>query len=117
MNAAFQDHPKAQFILGTIYYENKYVRQDIQKAIQFLTLAANHDISDAHYLLGCIFYEGKYIKQDVNKAISHLTLAANLNHPHYTIKSLINVISLKIMYYIYINIFSRLKIKNMQKHK
>ena len=39
--AANQNNPDAQFNLGFMYYEGKYVTRDINKAIHYFSLAAN----------------------------------------------------------------------------
>lgn len=57
-----------------IYYFGKYIEQDINKSIYYLTLAANQNFFDAQLKLGTIYYEGKYVKQDINISIQYLAL-------------------------------------------
>ena len=63
-----------------IYYSRKYIKQDINKSIHYLTLAANQNNAVVQYNLGCIYYSGKYIARDINKSIHYLTLAAIQNN-------------------------------------
>ena len=76
-----KNDPKVQLDLGYIYYEGKYVDQNIDKAINYLSLAAKQNDSISQFKLGVIYEEGKYIKQDINKAIHYYSLAADKNHP------------------------------------
>ena len=75
------NYPEAQYNLGVIYYEGQYISRDINKAIHYLTLAADQNHPQAQYNLGFIYYKGQYISRDINKAIHYLTLAANQNLP------------------------------------
>lgn len=95
-------YPDAQYMLGMIYYEGKYINRDINKTIYYLTPLANEGINikssnddinsfvyfvkysrgcyvNAKLILAKIYYEGKYIARDINIAIHYLTPLANLN--------------------------------------
>ena len=50
---------------------------DIDKAIYYLTQAANNNYMMAEFLLGLIYSQGKYTSRDVDKAIHYFILAAN----------------------------------------
>ena len=55
----------------------KYITRDINKAIYYYSLAANHGYPDAQYNLGLIYYLGKYsIKRDIKKGQSYIMLAS-----------------------------------------
>ena len=73
---ANQNYDKAQSNLGFIYYEGKYVAQDINKAIYYYTLAANQKDSTAQLNLGIIYYKNMPVQQFVNKGIYYLTEAS-----------------------------------------
>ena len=72
-------NPDAQYILGIIYYEGKYVKRDIDKSIQLLTLAADQNYPDAQLFLGYIYFTGKFVTSDISKSIYYFTQAANHN--------------------------------------
>ena len=61
-----------------MYYFGEYVQRDINKAIDYLILAGNQNISKAWLLLGNIYYNENNGKYDINKAIQYFTYAANL---------------------------------------
>ena len=75
-----QMDPSTQNKLGLFYYECGRIKNDVNEALYYLTLASNQKYQEAQYNLGVIYYEGKYIKRDVNKAIYYLVLAANQNN-------------------------------------
>lgn len=54
-----------------------FEKDDFQKGIEFLNLAAAQNFSGSHLIFGIIYYNGFYTKFDINKAIQHLTYAAN----------------------------------------
>ena len=69
------------------------IPQDINKAINYFTLAADHHNSEAQYFLGDFYLSDEYVpidfdkaiyyyqnKQDINKAINYLALSANQNY-------------------------------------
>ena len=54
----------------------KYVRRDMNKAIHFLTLAANQNYPLALHNLGIIYLKGEYVKQNIDFAMNCLTNAS-----------------------------------------
>jgi|SRR5690554_1700514 len=60
-------------ILGRLYLFGKDVKNNINKGIEFLTIAANRNSAEAYYLLSTIF-----IEKDLPKAISLLKRAIQL---------------------------------------
>ena len=78
--AANQNHPEAQYNLGFIYYECKYITRDINKSIYYLKLASNQGDERAQFLLGFIYYEGIDVPVDINKAIYYFKLAVKQNY-------------------------------------
>ena len=54
-----------------IYYDGKYVKQDINKAIHYYTLASNQNYSEAQYQLGLIYYPN-----NLKKSINYIMLAS-----------------------------------------
>ncbi|KAK8835866.1 hypothetical protein M9Y10_040423 [Tritrichomonas musculus] len=65
---------EAQFFLSFIYESDKFVKQDIEKAIKYYKMAAAK-YSQARINLGRIFYEGKYFKRNIKEAIKYFDLA------------------------------------------
>ncbi|KAK8835118.1 hypothetical protein M9Y10_018066, partial [Tritrichomonas musculus] len=61
--AAYQNEPKAQFLLGFLYKELDELR-DINKAIHYLSLAANQ-IAYAQFYLGKIYYNGESTPKNI----------------------------------------------------
>ena len=52
------------------------IDRDINKAIHYLSLAANHNYQKALFDLGCIYYTGQSVKKDINKAFHYFQLSA-----------------------------------------
>ncbi|KAK8847201.1 hypothetical protein M9Y10_019785 [Tritrichomonas musculus] len=78
--ASYKNDSNAQFTLGLIYLNDKYVPQDINKSIHYLILASNRNHSKAQSILGYIYYKGLIITRDINKSIYYLSLSSkNLN--------------------------------------
>jgi len=67
--------PRADLLLGKLYYEGKLVPQDPRKAIEHLQAAAPSEVS-AHYFLGLIYMRGYLGDIDPQKALDHLLSAA-----------------------------------------
>ncbi|KAK8892321.1 hypothetical protein M9Y10_029547 [Tritrichomonas musculus] len=64
--------------LGVIFYsDEKYGKQGFDKAIHYLSLAANQNHQEAQFNLGFLYYEGKFKSRDIQKAIHYFTLCAN----------------------------------------
>lgn len=81
--ASQQNHPKALFCMGDIYFRGEYFRygyeQNVQKAIDYFERAARLNNTKALYQLGNIYIDGYYITQNIQKGIHYYKLAANLN--------------------------------------
>ncbi len=77
------DHidPEAQHHLGKMYLRGKGVGRDIEKAIKWLTLAAENGHKYAQYDLGEMYCDGDGVAQDDEQAVKWLTLAAEQGYP------------------------------------
>lgn len=92
------------FNFGVIYFEGKYVTQDIEKAIQYYLKAADKNCpyvfrrkicfsryqksnlllyvpNVLQYNLGLIYSEREHLARDISKVIHYYTLAVNQNNP------------------------------------
>ncbi|KAK8882069.1 hypothetical protein M9Y10_044709 [Tritrichomonas musculus] len=80
--SADQNFSVAQVNLGYIYlYEEQY--QNTEKAIHFLTSAADHNNDYmASFFLSLIYINGVNVKVDINKAIHYLEQVALFNEPN-----------------------------------
>lgn len=67
--------PRAELLLGKLYYEGKLLPQDPQKAEQHLLKAAPSEIS-ANYYLGQLYRRGYLGQIDPEQALQHLLAAA-----------------------------------------
>ena len=74
------DFSFGEFIIGTLYESGSYISQDINKAIQHYSLAAEQNNVEAQLKLGQIYYSNEYNKININKAIYYYSLAANQNN-------------------------------------
>ena len=70
------EQPRAELLLGRLYYEGKTVPADAQKAETHLLGAANAGEVSAHYYLGQLYRRGYLGKVDPQKAVDHLLSAA-----------------------------------------
>ena len=77
--AADQNELNSQYFLGIIYYEGKYLTHNIDKAIQYFSLAQSQDYSLTKNIIQFIFYENTYHKNDIEKIIRFFTLLAKRN--------------------------------------
>ncbi|MCY1305178.1 Alginate biosynthesis protein AlgK [compost metagenome] len=71
--------PRAELLLGRIYYEGRLVPQDPAKAEQHLLKAVATEPS-ANYYLGQIYRRGYLGEVDPDKALDHLLSAARSGH-------------------------------------
>ncbi|WP_280350621.1 alginate biosynthesis TPR repeat lipoprotein AlgK [Pseudomonas sp. BN414] len=71
--------PRAELLLGKLYYEGKLVPQDAAKAEQHLLKAAPSEPS-ADYYLGQIYRRGFLGEVEPDKALDHLLRAARSGH-------------------------------------
>ncbi|WP_207887679.1 alginate biosynthesis TPR repeat lipoprotein AlgK [Pseudomonas sp. 30_B] len=67
--------PRAELLLGRLYYDGKWAPQEPQKAEQHLLKAAATE-PQAHYYLGQIYRRGYLGKVYPQKAVDHLLIAA-----------------------------------------
>ena len=64
-------------------------QEDIKKAINYFTLAANQNEAYAQHKLGFLYQQGEYVQPDINKAIYFYSLAVDQNDNHN--KSIISI--------------------------
>ncbi|KFE53919.1 alginate biosynthesis TPR repeat lipoprotein AlgK [Pseudomonas syringae] len=74
-NGRAADQPRAELLLGRLYYEGKWVPADSHKAEEHLKKAAGSEIS-AHYYLGQIYRRGYLGQVYSQKALDELLTAA-----------------------------------------
>ncbi|MBJ9975790.1 SEL1-like repeat protein [Pseudomonas sp. S75] len=70
------EQPRADLLLGRLYYEGKQVPADAQKAEQHLKAAADAGEISAHYYLGQLYRRGYLGHVEPQKAVDHLLAAA-----------------------------------------
>ena len=75
MTAAYQD-TQAQYLLGEIYWNSKFVESDKQTAMEFYNLAATNGNVNAQITLGSLYMDDKYVPKDFSKALYWFTEAA-----------------------------------------
>ncbi|KAK8834492.1 hypothetical protein M9Y10_027676 [Tritrichomonas musculus] len=74
------NNSEAQYQLGIIYLDGKFIPRNINKSIHYFSMAANSNHSESQYVLGTIYSSGLYFSGNINKAIFYFQLAANQNH-------------------------------------
>ncbi|MGV8916197.1 MAG: alginate biosynthesis TPR repeat lipoprotein AlgK [Pseudomonas sp.] len=74
-NGRAADQPRAELLLGKLYYEGKWVLPDAQQAEVHLQKAAGSEIA-AHYYLGQIYRRGYLGRVESHKAVEQLLMAA-----------------------------------------
>jgi alginate biosynthesis protein AlgK len=74
-NGRAADQPRAELLLGKLYYEGKWITPDARKAEEHLKRAAATEIS-AHYYLGQIYRRGYLGQVYPQKAVDELLIAA-----------------------------------------
>jgi alginate biosynthesis protein AlgK len=74
-NGRAADQPRAELLLGKLYYEGKLVLPDAHKAEEHLSKAAPTQIS-AHYYLGQLYRRGYLGHPDPQKAVNELLTSA-----------------------------------------
>ncbi|AVD93885.1 alginate biosynthesis protein [Pseudomonas sp. SWI36] len=70
------EQPRAELLLGRLYYEGKTLPADAQKAEQHLQAAAEAGEISAHYYLGQLYRRGYLGNVEPQKAVDHLLAAA-----------------------------------------
>jgi alginate biosynthesis protein AlgK len=74
-NGRAADQPRAELLLGRLYYEGKWVVPDAKKAVEHLNNASATELS-AHYYLGQIYRRGYLGQVYPQKAVDELLTAA-----------------------------------------
>ena len=76
MTAAYQDMG-ALFILGSLFWDGKFVTEDKQAAMYYFTLAGENENVKAQFVLATLYMEGKdIVPQDYSKSLYWFTKAA-----------------------------------------
>ncbi|PHN21133.1 alginate biosynthesis TPR repeat lipoprotein AlgK [Pseudomonas sp. ICMP 561] len=75
-NGRAADQPRAELLLGRLYYEGKWVPADSRKAEEHMKRAAAGGELSAHYYLGQIYRRGYLGKVESQKALDELLIAA-----------------------------------------
>ncbi len=70
------EQPRAELLLGRLYYEGKTLPADAQKAERHLLAAADAGEISAHYYLGQLYRRGYLGNVEPQKAVDHLLSAA-----------------------------------------
>ncbi|MDF0730673.1 alginate biosynthesis TPR repeat lipoprotein AlgK [Pseudomonas entomophila] len=70
------EQPRAELLLGRLYYEGKTLPADAEKAEQHLSAAAEAGEVSAHYYLGQLYRRGYLGDVEPQKAVDHLLSAA-----------------------------------------
>ena len=77
LEALAENNDLAQYKLGKLYLQgNKYIPQDIQKAIHYSTISADSGNQYAQYQLGKIYLSEDGAVADIEKALFYLTQSA-----------------------------------------
>ena len=73
---AEQGHPRAQFLLGLLYYDGKGVPQDYPEAANWFQQSADRGYARAQHNLGEMYATGQGVKRDYVQAYKWLNLCA-----------------------------------------
>ena len=73
-------NPKAEQLLGDLYYSGLGVKADKGKAAALYQRAANHGSSEAQYSLACMYEQGAGVEQNSEKARELFRNAAEKGH-------------------------------------
>ena len=68
LDSIFWEKPKAQFRLGSLYYNGDGVERNLDKAKYWWEKAAEQGDSDAQVSLGSMYLYGEGVEQDLEKA-------------------------------------------------
>jgi hypothetical protein len=74
--SAEQGDPRAQAILGAMYYNGKVVGRDYRQALNWYRKAAVQGVAEAQYNLGFMYYMGKGVEPDREEALIWFRRAA-----------------------------------------
>ena len=72
---------QAAYLLGRAYAQGTLLPQNMEKALELLTVVAEKGNPYAQYLLGKIYYWGDSVEQDREKGLEYIRLAAEQGHP------------------------------------
>jgi localization factor PodJL len=76
-NAALAGNPAAEYELAVRYAEGRGVPANVQDAVHWFELAANHGVAPAQYRLGSLYEKGQGVKKDLEAARRLYIAAAN----------------------------------------
>jgi TPR repeat protein len=77
LKAANQGNPYAQFAVGRMCFQGKWVQQDGNEAYKWFLSSSNQGDAQGHFGLGIIIAEGKVVQQDYDKAYELLLKSAD----------------------------------------
>ena len=77
MNRIKKNDPVAMFAMG----KNHYHEGDYERALEYLTKAAEQGDVEAHFWLSCLYRDGEGVEKDVEKEVYHAEEAAIGGHP------------------------------------
>ena len=81
MKAALNDHPLAQYMVGTMYLDGYGTEEDIDNALLWLRKAANLYVPQAFRTLGQLYYRGDRVVRDVETGAKLIRIAADMGDP------------------------------------
>lgn len=73
--------PRAQTIVGTLYYEGRGVERDPEQAAEWYRMAAEQGHASAQAALGNMYHDGDGVPEDWEKAAEWLRKSAEQGHP------------------------------------
>ncbi len=74
--------PRALYLLGVLYEEGKYERQNLRRANQYYKMAADKEYDSAYYALGRLYEFGTGVTQNHALAFSYYSKLENTEHSH-----------------------------------
>ncbi|MFT5913651.1 MAG: TPR repeat protein [Flammeovirgaceae bacterium] len=74
--------PRALYLLGVLYEEGKYERQNLRKANQYYRMAADKKYDSAYYALGRLYEFGTGVTQNHALAFSYYSKLEDTEHSH-----------------------------------
>ena len=74
--ATKEGNAEAQYYLGEFLAEGRLVPKNYEKAVNWLSKAAEQDYTQAQYMLGKMYYEGKGVWMDKAKGLRLLNIAS-----------------------------------------
>ena len=80
LESAEAGNPRAQNILGSMYYYGRGIKKDYSEALKWFRKASDKGYADAQDWVGIIFYNGEGVEKNYNEAIKWYRKAANQGH-------------------------------------